>query len=851
MDSLVACIAVPFHVRASMYQEVFVKPFTVFQTAEAGNQARQADRVAGKFLSSLTGKGGDSAEADALFLAAPKVMMVALYHTTDHFAEVEKQLLASDVFLSRAVSSATLDVQLMQTFREVMEHSAEYVLYGERLFGPQEEDMGLGGDSMNPIRFAKEVRAKRRRYEELAAGAGKMQKAELVQHCKDMGLRDTGTLAELARRAREGFELAAELVGYGELSRFGEDVVSRIFHMFKLHPIAKSDEDGGLSLWEFNKLLYHIGAPALYDSAEYQRLMKELQLLVDRDQRLRLHGLQAYYRNSGRLKAENDLLGVGSLDEKLSGRFFFSSTFEPDALTSVFNLLGSNALFIPQLVQQLTAWAAVRDVKLDAELDRLSDFCGLFDTEAGRHFSRQVLRSPGWLSKVYNEFSAALSDGEEGILPALRSYVREEFGGKYADWEDVLQSGLTEAVQRARDESPKLRELRALWAAQDRRLARRAEREAEAALVLQRQQEIGGVQGGPDPGQAGSRPGGARERATEAGSVASLSPRGSLAGSLGSEDAEGEPAGRERQEGEAGEEEEEEEEDGDFEVEDYAGQVQQLLQGLLGRVIGETLPPPQTLHVDLPATILQLKEDLIFLYRVRGSEDLELTLEQSTAVFQRKQLLAAKIEEAQRLLERSHSLLSAHACALYDSVRLLTTGLSSVGLGSKDCCLRGYADGLGVAEYLPRGMGELAPVKQKYVEKVERAKQRKASALAALAREKRRREMTEEEREELRREAYAAQLLVWAREEAVMFAAAYAALCEAREERKSTAQLTAMAAQWEALVAAKESRYPQELPTAACQNALACVLLEFFGTRHPRGARKRCLLFVDRSLAGG
>ena len=97
--------------------------------------------------------------------------------------------------------------------------------------------------------------------------------------------------------------------------------------------------------------------------------------------------------------------------------------------------------------------------------------------------------------------------------------------------------------------------------------------------------------------------------------------------------------------------------------------------------------------------------------------------------------------------------------------------------------------------------------------------------------------MTEEEKEELRREQHAKQLRVWAKEEAAMFTRAYSDLCNAREERKSMAEIAEMVGRWEALVAVKEQRYPEDLGTAVCQNALACIVLEFFGFGHPRGAR--------------
>lgn len=467
-------LSVPFHVREHLYSEIWVQVFTVFKTDGSGGASKSS--VAGKFLSSLTGKGDDVAEADAMFLAAPKVLLVALFHETDHFAELEKKLVGSDVFLTRAVTSASVEVQLMQSFDELLAHASKYAQYGEKLFGPQEEE--LGEDLMNPLKFAKEMRTRRNKLTELAQTAANMSRAELVQQCRRLGMKDSGTVAELMKRVQEGCSAEADLTGYGELSKFGEAMIAKIFHLFKVHPIAKSDEDGGLGLWEFNRLLHQIEAPALYDVAEYQRLMKELQLLTDRDQRLRLHGLLSYYRHNGRLKAENDLLGVGSLDHHLSGKFSISSTFEPDALASVLNLVGNNTLFIPELLQLLVRFSTLKDVKMEAELDKLSEFFALFNTNTGLSFNRTVLRNPGWLSRAVEGLSSFLSDGDSGVIPALRKMAQEQYG-TYFDWEAEFRENIVQRIQRARNENAKIKELRSLWANQDARLARRAQRAEE------------------------------------------------------------------------------------------------------------------------------------------------------------------------------------------------------------------------------------------------------------------------------------------------------------------------------------------------------------------------------------
>ena len=132
--------------------------------------------------------------------------------------------------------------------------------------------------------------------------------------------------------------------------------------------------------------------------------------------------------------------------------------------------------------------------------------------------------------------------------------------------------------------------------------------------------------------------------------------------------------------------------------------------------------------------------------------------------------------------------MGAHVCAAYDAVRLLTVSTPSIGLGSVDLCLRVVNTGIDWIHLLPPGkatpsftfrqsdtpvdtntyilktnsvsyisrrsivpqsivmcmnengtvigLGEYSPVRQQRFDKLERAKQRKSAALAALERER-------------------------------------------------------------------------------------------------------------------
>lgn len=138
---------------------------------------------------------------------------------------------------------------------------------------------------------------------------------------------------------------------------------------------------------------------------------------------------------------------------------------------------------------------------------------------------------------------------------------------------------------------------------------------------------------------------------------------------------------------------------------DYASQIDTQLEQILMDTITAALPPlAESNKLNLPAWILQLKEDLVFLYAVRFKTDLELTLDDSNAIFERKELVMRKIEQAQHMVEEGERLLAVHSCALYDAVRVFGVGVGSIGIGSRDFCVRGYADGLNFVPHLPAGL---------------------------------------------------------------------------------------------------------------------------------------------------
>jgi hypothetical protein len=93
-----------------------------------------------------------------------------------------------------------------------------------------------------------------------------------------------------------------------------------------------------------------------------------------------------------------------------------------------------------------------------------------------------------------------------------------------------------------------------------------------------------------------------------------------------------------------------------------------------------------------------------------------------------------------------------HATAFYDSLHSLTTGPVCIGIGSKDICLKLSCEGVTWTHLLPRARGEPSFAKKREIDKLERAAKRKTAAIAAVKRERARRNMTDEDKERLRLE---------------------------------------------------------------------------------------------------
>lgn len=423
----------PVHLRSALFSHFYVEVCSV--------KSKPSGEVNSKRRNSMF------ASLDKLLaekVRHDKVILVTFLHTEDHFYNLEQKLILSDIFLSRGVLNATFQLNLINSWQEIYSKSMDFVQYESKLFGPQEDE--LGDELANPLQFAKHVRSRRKEIQRILETMGEISREELGKHCRDLGVQDSGNRKEVMNRLAEALKAKQELLGHGELSLFGKDIISQAFggvrqdlvydlqssktspdkSLVATHP-AKPVEPS-LTLWELNRLLYRSKTSTLYDKKAYKSFVEEQDLLVDRDQQLMLPGLWHYYEANGHLAEDNRHWAIGSLDHLLAGQFMFDAQFEPQAFLSLLNLIESKPIFVPTLFK-LAAWLGrLKEHRQEGEVDCISKLLDLFpDLSEWKEIKTKLiafLRDPGRLAVWLNMLVTWCNNEETGPLISLRRYVQ-------------------------------------------------------------------------------------------------------------------------------------------------------------------------------------------------------------------------------------------------------------------------------------------------------------------------------------------------------------------------------------------------------------------------------------------
>jgi len=344
-----------------------------------------------------------------------KAILIALINHHDAFRKWEESL-PPGLLLSRGLRQLNIKIDLRQSLDDLYEMSAPFEYYTDRLYGPQEDE--LGEEGMNPIRFAKLCRERVKAIADVIEGAETMNIEDIKMHLQMRGLDASGTLYDVKTRLQRALQRQSDILGFGELSNFGEEMCKRIFDVYDM------DRDEALSMWELNNWLSDLGSETIVDQKDYAALLREMELATDENGFVTLHGMSNYYERYGRLVEDMKSTGIGALHEFLQGQYEITLDFESEALLTLLNMLESHSTAFTYLKTQIKNLASLKDFIVEGTYERLGDMPFL------KKYSNimDIIKTPGWLVRKMNYISETIADGDSGIIRSMKLNALDHFG---------------------------------------------------------------------------------------------------------------------------------------------------------------------------------------------------------------------------------------------------------------------------------------------------------------------------------------------------------------------------------------------------------------------------------------
>jgi hypothetical protein len=724
-----------------------------------------------------------------------RVICVALLSEKDPFKSMENQIRDPKMLITRAIRNITFDLSIRQSIDEIYRYCLEFDNFHERLFGPQEDEIGEEG--MNPIRFAKMCRSRKKAADDAISAAPQWSNDDLKYHLAVRGLSDQGTRDELIIRVIKAFKRQSELVGFGELSSFGAEMVTEIFNYFD------EDKDGALSLVELNKLLFITGSETIYSVKEYLDFMKEEELLGNSQGFLTKEGLMAYYERYGGLSNAIRQIGIGSINNIMQGEYEVRCEFEKESMTSLLNILEEHTLSQSSFKYLLKWFSSLISNNIVLSSPNIGSVlkCIITVFIPQLHVDGSFCNIPGLPAQFLHECMKFLADGEEGLIKSIRTNTKAKFS-KCFTFTDMLKS-IFEPVSNGhfpgkQDDAESLHSSTSTNEAKD-------SIKPEFPFNRTRKEFVDLMRVSYNSSEN---------------KIIEKKGHNQIGSDSDNSDIDDDSI----------------ENDGD--IYDWAKKIDALL------------PPVSPIDQNLIPTFCEISDLLARASAANsrltsGSE--RLTRAQRDDIQNSKEYCEKKALQLTDELENNIHICGAHIIAFYDSVRLFGSGISNIGFGTSELSFNMNLKGISLNEYLPPGEGEPSLIFEKKTEKINRAMLRKQAALDAIERERLRRDLTEEEKE--KRRLWEAANVQQARdeEEKSLFSHAYSSLLTWREEQSSTSERDKMIDQWRHLLGLREVRYPNTIKLSVCQNNLACILLESL-KQDARQASMATQLFRSSSL---
>jgi hypothetical protein len=270
---------------------------------------------------------------------------------------------------------------------------------------------------MDPAIFMNSVKQRRKaalRASRMARNKD-MPLSDMKKHLASRGMSTEGTINEIRERTEQLFAIQAEVVGYGELSNFGEDISKAIFKR------VDRDNDGALNFWEMNTLQRSLGGVAQEYPSKYEEAMAESGFAVNKDGWLTSDGLTAYYERFGQLANDVEDIGVGSLDDYVCANISLTGEIRSKIIQGIDKIFDGarEAQYNLKITNFISRF--VKDYYLDWECKRLSD---LFIKEELPKF----LKAPGGPANLVLEYQRLVADGRRGYIPEFREGVERALG---------------------------------------------------------------------------------------------------------------------------------------------------------------------------------------------------------------------------------------------------------------------------------------------------------------------------------------------------------------------------------------------------------------------------------------
>ena len=378
---------------------------------------------------------------------------ITLLNERDPFEEVEK-FLPPEIKIKDAIDNLSLHLDLNVSLNDIMALTKQFAGYKEKLYGPQEDELGevrmaKGGQDiiyfyldlfarrlpqltqplprlislapsqkgMDPAIFMNSVKQRRKaalRASRMARNKD-MPLSDMKKHLASRGMSTEGTINEIRERTEQLFAIQAEIVGYGELSNFGEDISKAIFKR------VDRDNDGALNFWEMNTLQRCLGGVAQEYPARYEEAVAESGFAVNKDGWLTSDGLTAYYERFGQLAKDVEDIGVGSLDDYVCANISLTGEIRSKIIQGIDKIFDGarEAQYNLKFTNFISRF--VKDYYLDWECKRLSD---LFIKEEVPKF----FKAPGGPANLVLEYQRLVADGRRGYIPEFREGVERALG---------------------------------------------------------------------------------------------------------------------------------------------------------------------------------------------------------------------------------------------------------------------------------------------------------------------------------------------------------------------------------------------------------------------------------------